>query len=339
MSNKEPIEISLLLNHYKKRLGKVNHKISENTGGITKTIDFLSPALKKGNQPRIYSHGKKTDDVIVITHGLSDSPHYVKAIGKKFYKAGCNVILTLLPGHGLKEIKGKMEQEGLKRRWKKEIDTAVEAAKFYGKRISLGGFSTGACLSVNKVLRDPNKINGGLFLFSAALDLGYIAHGSNYLPFAHTIARYTDGKLKSIGSNPYRYPYLNNAAGIEVVRLIDETWKRLENGKVKVKLKQPVFIAHSVHDVRVSFTGIHTFMTTHLEKGFTFLISENIAHSQLVLKKPIELDLSQKHGIRNTPLANPKFNWMMGNAVQFFNDEVVGRKEEKKEIGDIGFSI
>jgi len=337
MSNKEPIEISLLLNHYKKRLGKVNYKISENTSGITKTIDFLSPALKKGNQPRIYSHGKMTNDVIILTHGLSDSPYYVKAIGKKFYKAGCNVILTLLPGHGLNEIKGKMEQEGLKRSWKKEIDTAVEAAKFYGKRISLGGFSTGACLSVNKVLRHPKKITGGLFLFSAALDLGYIAHGSNYIPFAHTIARYTDGNLKSIGSNPYRYPYLNNAAGIEVVRLITETWKRLEDGKVK--LNQPVFIAHSVHDVRVSFTGIHTFMTSHVHKGFTFLISENIAHSQLVLKKPIQLDLTQKHGIRDTPQANPKFNWMMANATQFFNDEVVGEKDKKSGIGEMGFSI
>jgi len=318
MSNKEPIEISILLNHYKKRLGKVDFNISENTSGITKTIDFISPALKKGNQPRIYSHGKMMNDVIIITHGLSDSPHYVKAIGKKFYKAGCNVILTLLPGHGLKEIKGKMEQEGLKRRWKKEIDTAVEAAKYYGKRISLGGFSTGACLSVNKVLRHPKQIKGGLFLFSAALDLGYIAHGSNYIPFAHTIARYTDGNLKSIGSNPYRYPYLNNAAGIEVVRLIDETWKRLADKKIN----QPVFIAHSVHDIRVSFGGIETFMTTHVKRGFTFLISENIAHSQLVLKKPIKLDLNQKDGVRETPIANPKFNWMMENAIRYFQDEV-----------------
>lgn len=318
MLKKANSEISLLLNHYKKRLGKVELVISENSGGVAQSINFQSPALKKGNQPRIYYHGKPTDDVIILTHGLSDSPYYVKAIGKKFYKAGCNVILTLLPGHGRKVIDGKMEEERLKRKWKKEIDTAVEAASFFGKRISLGGFSTGACLSVNKALRHPEKINGGLFLFSAALDLGYIAHGTNYIPFAHTIARYTDGPLKSIGSNPYRYPYLNNAAGLEVVRLVDETWKRLEN----TKIDQPVFIAHSVHDMRVSFTGIQTFMTTHVHRGFTFLISENIAHSQLVLRKPIELDLSKKHGVRETPPANPKFDWMMRNAIDYFKSEV-----------------
>ena len=324
MLKKSSPEIVSLVEHYKKRLGKINLSFSEQKSGTEQTIDFLSPALKKGNHHRIFYHGKTTPDVIILTHGLSDSPYYVKDIGRKFFKAGCNVILILLPGHGLVKIGVKMEEEKLKRKWSKELDMAVSVSKTLGKRISLGGFSTGACLSLNKALRDPKLISGGLFFFSAALDLGYMAHGSNYFPFAHTIARYTDGELKSIGSNPYRYPYINNAAGLEVVRLIDETWKRLT---VK-KIDQPVFIAHSVHDTRVSFGGIQTFMSTHVQRGFTFLISENIAHSQLVLKKPITLDLKQKHGVRDTPPSNPKFNWMMENAIRYFQDEVVGKSKE-----------
>jgi len=324
MLKKSSPEIVSLAEHYKKRLGKINPSFSVQKSGIEQTIDFLSPALKEENHPRIFYHGKPTQDVIILTHGLSDSPYYVKDIGRKFYKAGCNVILTLLPGHGRMEIKGKMEEEKLKRKWRKELDIAVDAGKTLGKRISLGGFSTGACLSLNKALRDPKLISGGLFLFSAALDLGYIAHGSNYFPFAHTIARYTDGNLKSTGTNPFRYPYLNNAAGLEVVRLIDETWKRLADKKID----QPVFVAHSVHDIRVSFGGIQTLMTRHVKRGFTFLISENIAHSQLVLKKPIQLDLDKKDGVRETPLANPKFNWMMENAIRYFQDEV------KKTVDD-----
>ena len=69
-------------------------------------------------------------------------------------------------------------------------------------------------------------------------------------------------------------------------------------------------------------------MSTHVQRGFTFLISENIAHSQLVLKKPITLDLKQKHGVRDTPPSNPKFNWMMENAIRYFQDEVVGKSKE-----------
>jgi len=319
MLKKNAPELSSLLHHYRKRLGKVNLKFSTETGGVAQIINFSSSAVKKGNQPRIYFHGKKTKDVIILTHGLSDSPYYVKAIGKKFYKAGCNVIITLLPGHGLKVVGEKMEDENLKRKWKKEIDVAVEAAADFGSRISLGGFSTGAVLSINKAVRNPDQIKGGLFLFAAALDLGYLAHGSNYIPFAHTIARYTDGDLKSAGTNPYRYPYINNTAGLQVVRLVSETWKRLEDQK----LEQPLFIAHTLHDARINFSGIFTFLKNHTKKAFTFLIAEDIQHSQLVLKKPIKLDLSKKHGVRDTPQPNPKFNWMMQNAIQYFNTEVV----------------
>ena len=310
--------ISLLLNCYKKRLGKVSVDIVENDNGIEQTIHFNSPTLKKGNHPRIFYHGKTTADVIVLTHGLSDSPYYVKAIGERFYQAGCNVILTLLPGHGLREVGGKMEQENLKRKWKEEIANGIDAARYLGKRISLGGFSTGATLSVYKAIRHPEQIKGGLFLFSAALDLGYIALGSNYFPFAHTIARYTDDKMNSVGTNPYRYPYLNNAAGIEVVRLIAQVWKLMGDEKIE----QPTFIAHSVHDIRVSFAGIHKLMAKHVKKGFTFLLSENITHSQLVLKKDITLDLSKKDGVREIPRANPKFDWMMEDAIRFFKTEV-----------------
>jgi len=290
MTNKISAEVQVLVNHYQKRFQPVNLKVTENANNITETIHFRSPMIKAGNHPRIFCHGKLTNDVIILTHGLSDSPHFVKAIGEAFYHAGCNVILTLLPGHGLKDAGDKMRQEHLKKKWKHEIDTAVKAAKCFGKRISLGGFSTGACLSVNKAIRNPKMISGGLFLFSAALDLGYVAHGSNYMPFAHTIARYTDEKFESIGTNPYRYPYINNAAGVEVVRLVDETWNLLGDKKIK----QPVFIAHSVHDARVHFAGIQTFITNNCNKAFTFLISENIAHSQLVLKKPIPLDFKDE---------------------------------------------
>jgi len=321
MLKKNAPELSLLLNHYRKRLGKVNLKLSTDTGGIHQIINFNSPVLKKGNQPRIYYHGKSTKDVIILAHGLSDSPYYIKAIGKKFYKAGCNVIITLLPGHGLKVVGEKMEDHSLKRKWKKEIDVAVEAAAAFGNRISLGGFSTGAVLAINKAIRNPEQIKGGLFLFAAALDLGYVARGSSYIPFAHTIARYTDGEIESMGTNPYRYPYVNNTSGLQVVRLVDETWKRLE----KKKLDQPVFIAHTIHDARINFSGIFTFIKSHVKKAFTFFIAEDIQHSQLVLKKPIKLDLSKKHGVREIPQPNPKFNWMMQNAIHYFKSEVVGK--------------
>ena len=310
---------ALLKEHYEKRLYNVQIRISNDKKGCKELIKFHSPMLKKGNAPRIFSHEKKTKHVIVLTHGFTDSPYYVEAIGKRFYNEGCNVILPLLPGHGLNDPTERMEDLELSKKWQEEIDATVNAAKLLGETISLGGFSTGAALSVNKVLRNPRTIKGGLFLFSTALDLGYFAHGSTYIPFAKTIARYTDGKCLPYGTNPYRYPFLTNLAGMSVVEIVDSTWKLLENKKIP----NPVFIGHSYHDVRVNLEGIKTFMTNHVQKGATFILSQEIGHSQLVLEEPIELDLSQKHGIRKTPLPNPKFDWMMKNAIFFFKEEVL----------------
>ena len=52
----------------------------------------------EGNYPAIFSHGEKTKDVIVLTHGLTDSPYYMQAIGERFYQEGLNVVLSITAG-------------------------------------------------------------------------------------------------------------------------------------------------------------------------------------------------------------------------------------------------
>ena len=156
-------------------------------------------------------------------------------------------------------------------------------------------------------------------MFSAALDLGLFIHGSSRIPFAQTIARYTDGdQYPGIGSNPFRYPNISTLSGIKLIEVVNEIWTMVE-GK---KISNPVFFAHTVHDTRVDFNGIQTFLTQHVQKGRCLLISENIVHSELVLKDSIKLDLSQKLGMRVAPKPNPKFDWMMDNAVRFFQEEI-----------------
>ncbi|MFT5166793.1 MAG: hypothetical protein ACI8P3_002025, partial [Saprospiraceae bacterium] len=87
--------------HYQKRLGKTT--VETEILGKNKACSYInSNKLKKGNSPRIYHHGKITTDVIILTHGLSDSPHYMEAVAKRFFNIGVNVVMPLLPAHGLK---------------------------------------------------------------------------------------------------------------------------------------------------------------------------------------------------------------------------------------------
>lgn len=315
--------------HYDKKLRPVTTEIVENEKNIKRQFFIHSDLLRKGNSPRIFSHGEKTKDVIVLTHGLTDSPYYMQAIGERFYQAGFNVVLPLLPGHGLKDPDKAMEDRSLDEDWRMELDQAAEVALLLGDRVSLGGFSTGGALSLNKLLRDSKKITGGIFLFSAAIDLGSLTEGISANPFfrwiSQSMLKVKDGIITGTGPNPYKYPELPEFAGIELGQIINENedlLKKLEDEDKKIA--NPVFAAHSVHDTRVKIAGFLELFENHIERGLAWIISQKVRHEEVVLAEDIEL--TNGRGLEELkklkPKANPKFDLMMKTAIQFFSDSL-----------------
>ena len=157
--------------HYQSYLPNVRGEDDLDSASSLNAYHVFSPEIKAGNHPRIFHHGKPTKDVLILFHGLSDSPYFMEAIGHHFYQEGMTVILPLLPGHGLVHPKKYMFEQGLSVRWKSAVNEMVTLAQNFGERISLGGLSTGGALSLNYILRYPEVITGGLFLFAAALRL------------------------------------------------------------------------------------------------------------------------------------------------------------------------
>ncbi len=304
--------------HYRLRLGDVSTEFTEEKKDGSFTVRIHSNLLKKGNCPTILSRGERTKEVIVLTHGLSDSPHYVEAIGRRFFKEGFNVILPLLPAHGLIDPDAAFEDTQLDTKWRDEIDSAVAIAQKLGDRISIGGFSTGGALGLNKILRHPEMINGGLFLFSVAIDLGLLTETAGRFSFVQSITKITDSELVGFGKNPYKYPYISAFGAIELVQIINEN-SALLNGK---KISQPVFVAHSMHDTTVKIDGLLDFLKDNVQLGISFILSQNISHSELVLEQDIALDESRELGSKKPPKANPHFDWMMENALRFFKTQV-----------------
>jgi len=306
--------------HYKERYQQEVNVASRFLDAEDKfEVNFKADPIRPGNYPRILHHGVRTSQVIVLTHGLSDSPHYVRAIAQRFFDIGCNVVIPLLPAHGLKDPKGAIADYELDEKWRVAVDNAVFTALHLGDKVSLGGFSMGGALSLNKILRDPEQVEGGLFLFSSALDLGVVAEGLGKFSVVQTITKYFDGEPIGIGRDPYKYPSLPYFGGTELIQIINDNDARMY-GK---KITHPVFVAHSIHDTTVNLDGVLHFLAEHVEKGRALILSENVSHSELVLEKDIPLDTSQTHGPQDPPRANPKFNWMMDNAIRFFQEEVL----------------
>jgi pimeloyl-ACP methyl ester carboxylesterase len=303
--------------HYQSRLGQVEVRPLA-VEGVAEAYILHSPLLKPENGPRLFLQREPTKDVLVLTHGLSDSPYYVQAIAEHFYAAGCHVILPLLPAHGLIDPNEAMKDETLNQQWRQTIDHAVETASRLGSRISIGGFSTGGALSLNRLLRAPAMIQGGLFLFSGALSIGGLAEMAGRLSFIQSLTRITDGKIVGIGRDPYKYPLLPSFAGLELVQIIHEN-NSLSEGR---KLGHPVFAAHSVHDSTAQLNGILRFMEEKVVKGVTMVISAQVSHASVPLRREVLLNMEEKLGPEFPPAANPMFEWMMEGAMRFFRAEV-----------------
>ena len=127
MSNLQQ-SLATFTQHYSKRFTDIDSENLDKGLGTKFEFKLDSHSLKDGNHPRILHHGDRTDAVIVLTHGLSDSPYYVLAIAQKFFQLGCNVVLPLMPGHGLKNPTDAISDYDLDQKWKEAIDNAIEVA-------------------------------------------------------------------------------------------------------------------------------------------------------------------------------------------------------------------
>ncbi|MEM9276619.1 MAG: alpha/beta fold hydrolase [Cyanobacteria bacterium P01_F01_bin.143] len=278
---------------------------------------FQKKAIRPGCEPKIIDHGRKQNNVIVLIHGLTDSPYFMEAIGERFALMGFNVLIPLLPGHGLKEPQG-MKGVTLEE-WQQEIDTTVEDAKELGDKVSIGGLSTGGTLSVWKAQKSPQDINGGVFLFSAALDIAGKQGNfrekllrTNFI--RRLLAKLEDSNKPSlVGTDPDDNPYRYSRMDIDGAAQLSEAIKLVENAK----LSQPLFVAHSEDDSAADIEGVEELIRNHPSKSAKtdfFRIGKNyhVPHASVVLAEDVI-------SYNESPLEpkNPFFDLMI-NRIQRF---------------------
>ena len=279
-------------------------------------------SVRSGCEPRIMVQDQPTEKAIILIHGLTDSPFFMEAIGECFYQWGYNVFIPLLAGHGLTEPK---YFRGIKlEAWIKNVNFAIQEAqdKYNCKIISIGGLSTGGTLSVLKMFESPNELTGGIFLFSAALDLAGIAGNliekllrtRIILPILAHLEDWFGQEL--IGDNPYRYSRMDKDGAKELSKLIYEIDRHLKKIKKEdININQPIFVAHSEYDSAADIEGVEKLIVKNdPTKTEFFRIGKyfHVPHASVVLKK----DVRAKNGSPLEP-KNPFFDEMMNKVYQF----------------------
>jgi len=206
----------------------------------------LKPAATcpAGNQ-KAYRRG------VLLTHGLTDSPYFMRDLAAFFQDNCFRVMAILLPGHGTRpgDLLDVSWQEWAKAETYGTDQLAAEVDEVY-----LAGFSTGGALSVYQSLRD--KRVRGLFLFSPALKvtwLGAVANAHKIYSWAFPTAKWLDIMPDN---DIYKYESFPKNAGAQIYALTREIHAQLQDQGVSI----PVFAAASQDDTTVYTSATIEFM-------------------------------------------------------------------------------
>jgi pimeloyl-ACP methyl ester carboxylesterase len=274
-----------------------------------------------GNAPYILHHNKVTVKVVVLFHGLSDSPFFLRSIAQSIHKQGNNVIVALLPGHGKKQADKDMQDDKLADLWRAHVADVVEYSASLGEQRYLGGFSTGGALATEYVLQNPESVKG-LMLFSGALALDSTLESMASIWGIQWLAKILDGEYTTQGPNPYKYPRVARFAAFELTEVIFSVRDLIEQGAT---LNLPIFVAHSLVDTTIPIIGVKNLMAENKGPNTFFVTSkdDDVCHADLVISddqlRHMKYDASMLEEILpcDVPKANPKHTEMLGSLSQF----------------------
>ena len=188
---------------------------------------------------------------VLLTHGLTDSPYFMRHLAAFFQENGFRVMAVLLPGHGTQpgDLLNVHWQE-----WAKAVAYGTDRLVAEVDEIYLAGFSAGGALSVYQSLRDDRV--RGLFLFSPAFKISPKAAWANLhrfyswlIPSAKWVSILPDRDI-------YKYESFPKNAAAQMYALTQE----INEQELLHKLNIPVFTAVSADDTTADPSATLNFM-------------------------------------------------------------------------------
>lgn len=218
---------------------------------LEKAVDGNAPfeLRPSGNFPA--GRGKPYRRGVLLIHGLTDSPYFMRPLAEFFRNNGFRVMAILLPGHGTQpgDLLEVRWQE-----WARAVAYGTDQMAAEAEEIYLAGFSAGGTLGINQSLRDDRV--RGLFLFSPALRISPLAAWANL----HKLYSWLIPSAKWVGVKPdrdlYKYESFPKNAASQMYTLT-----RMVNAQLrKQEMRLPIFAAASLDDTTVDTSGTLEFM-------------------------------------------------------------------------------
>ncbi len=240
---------------------------------------------------------------IVLVHGLSDSPWFMRAISREFAAMGYRVLVPLLEGHGVSAEHIESIPAPAWPVWVDNVAYAIEEAGRAGREVSIGGLSTGGTLAVHAAVQTGSRIDGGLFLFSPALAIAGLTDYLFRLPLVSSILGRFDRPASLVQTTPWGHPYRYTRPAVDAVEQLEQLIVAIEDRVPQ----QPLWAVHSEADQSASYAATER-LVLRAPQGFLYRIGPDfqVPHASVILDEPVLAN-------NGSPLepANPLFHAMM----------------------------
>jgi esterase/lipase len=277
---------------------------------LNKAVDGNSPFELEPAGADAAGKEKKYRRGILLTHGLSDSPYFMRHVAAFFQSRGFRVLAVLLPGHGTRpgDMLDVTWQE-----WARTVAYGTDKLANEVDELYLGGYSAGGALSIYQSLHDQRV--RGLFLFAPALDITHKAAFASW----HRLVSWLIPRVKWLEIKPDRDLYKYESFAINTAAQMYALTQVVSGELQQHELNIPIFTVASEDDKTIHTSAVIDFMAAHTHPGNKLIIYTTDA------KKVSQGNTENKIEWVNSVLAEQKILGSAHTAIMVpFNDEHYG---------------
>ena len=107
------------------------------------------PNVNPDCHTRIYTHGHRVPNSLVLLHGFTNCPQQFDALGRAFHELGYNVLIPRYPRHGYKDRMTDTIKELRAEHLTAMATQVANAAAGLGERVTVAGLSLGGVLAAH----------------------------------------------------------------------------------------------------------------------------------------------------------------------------------------------
>jgi pimeloyl-ACP methyl ester carboxylesterase len=114
------------------------------------------PNVNPACRTRLYSHGRRTENALVLLHGFTNCPQQLDGLGRGFFERGWNVLIPRYPRHGYRDRLSSSIAELSSDHLLAVAERAALAGGGLGERVTVAGMSLGGTLAAHIAQSTPS---------------------------------------------------------------------------------------------------------------------------------------------------------------------------------------